>query len=259
LFEALRSGLQEKHFLVYVVDPTVSEILRENHWDGAIRQSGGDSLMVVDTNMGFNKVNPNVESSLDYQVSIEDDENVTSGLAVTYRNQSSGSGDRCVQEADYPPTYQEMMEGCYWNYLRIYSPKSSEMVESPELTLPEGSLRARESGDGGRLIATEDGAVESDKNVQGLFFVVAPEERREMVFEYRLPPSILESDDSTRTYTLLVQKQPGTQAVPLRVEVKLPADSTLVSSSPEANTPSEGTVVFQTDLREDREFEVTFR
>jgi hypothetical protein len=74
-----------------------------------------------------------------------------------------------------------------------------------------------------------------------------------------LPSSILESGGSTRTYTLLVQKQPGTQAVSLRVEVKLPADSTLVSFSPEASTPSEGTVVFQTDLREDREFEVTFR
>jgi hypothetical protein len=259
LVEALRSGLEEKHFLVYVVDPTVSEILRENHWDGATRHSSGDFLMAVDTNMGFNKVNPNVESALDYQVSIEDDENVTSRLAVTYRNQSRGSGDRCVQEADYPPTYQEMMEGCYWNYLRIYVPESSELVQSPELTLPEGSLRARESGGGGLLLGTEEAAVESGKDVQGLFFVVAPGERREMIFEYRLPASILESDDSTRTYTLLVQKQPGTQAVPLRVEVKLPAGSTLVSSSSEASAPSEGTVVFQTDLREDREFEVTFR
>jgi hypothetical protein len=259
LAEALRSGLEEKHFLVYVVDPTVSEILGENHWDGAIRQSDGDFLMVVDTNMGFNKVNPNVESALDYQVRIEDDENVTSRLAVTYRNQSGGSGDRCVQVADYPPTYREMMDGCYWNYLRIYVPESSELVRSPELTLPEGSLRARESGDGGLLLGTEEVAVESGKDVHGLFFVVAPAERREMVFQCRLPSSVLESDDSRRTYRLLAQKQPGTQAVALRVEVKLPAGSTLVSFSPEASTLSDGKVVFQTDLREDREFEVTFR
>jgi len=259
MIEALRGGLEEKHFLVYVVDPAVSEILGENHWDGAIRQSDGDFLMVVDTNMGFNKVNPNVDSAVDYQVRIEDDGNVASRLAVTYRNQSSGRGDRCVQEADYPPTYQEMMDGCYWDYLRVYVPESSDLVQNPELTLPEGSLRARESGDGGKLLPLEEGAVESGKNVHGLFFVVAPAERREMVFRYRLPSSVLESDGSTRTYTLLVQKQPGTQAVPLRVEVKLPADSTLVSFSPEASTPSEENVVFQTDLREDREFEVTFR
>jgi hypothetical protein len=259
LVEALSSGLEEKHLLVYVVDPAVSEILGENHWDGAIGHSDGDFLMVVDTNMGFNKVNPNVENALDYQVRIEDDENVTSRLAVTYRNQSAGSRDPCVQEADYPPTYREMMEGCYWNYLRIYVPESSELVQSPELTLPEGSLRARGSGDGGMLLGAQESTVESGKDVHGLFFVVAPAERREMVFEYRLPSSVLESDDSTKTYTLLVQKQPGTQAVPLRVEVQLPAGSTLVSSSPEARTSSDGGVVFQTDLREDREFEVTFR
>jgi hypothetical protein len=56
-----------------------------------------------------------------------------------------------------------------------------------------------------------------------------------------------------------VQKQPGTLAVPLRVEVKLPPGSSVVSTASEAGSLANGGVVFETDLRQDREFEVTFR
>jgi hypothetical protein len=197
-----------------------------------------------------------VKTSLEYQVSIEDDESLSSRLVVTYQNHSSGP-ETCVQEAAYPPTYEEMMEGCYWNYLRIYVPEESELTQGPPLTLPEGSLRAREDGTGGAPLDTEVGPPESGKTVYGAFFVVAPGESREMAFEYRLPSPVLGDEDGA-TYRLLVQKQPGTRAVPLRVEVKLPSGSAVVSTSPEARAVSSGSVVFDSNLSEDREFEVTF-
>jgi hypothetical protein len=258
LASALLKGLEEKHILVYVVDPTISEILSEHSWDGALSQDDGDFLMVVDTNMGFNKVNANVESSEEYRVSIEDDGRITSRVAVTYRNQSGSGPEPCVQEAVYPPTYGEMMEGCYWNYLRIYIPEGSELTEGPQLTLPEGSLRAREGETAGALLATEVGPAESRKSVYGVFFVVAPGERREIGFEYRQPSSVVAGEQSRR-YRLVVQKQPGTLAVPLRVEVKLPPGSSVISTEPEPSSLANGGVVFETDLRQDREFEVTFR
>jgi hypothetical protein len=259
LARALLRGLEEKHVLVYVVDPTVGAILSERGWDGAIGDSDGDFLMVVDTNMGFNKVNPNVERSVEYQVSIEDEGGITSRVAVTYRNRSGSGPEECVQEAVYPPTYREMMEGCYWNYLRIYVPEESELVQGPQLTLPEGSLRARQDATGGASLGTEVGPAESGKSVCGVFFVVAPGERREMVFEYEQPSSVLVAEEQSETYRLLVQKQPGTLAVPLRVEVELPSGSSVISVTPEARSLANGHVVFETDLRQDREFEVIFR
>jgi len=257
LASALRKGLAEKHMLFYVVDPVVGEMLADNGWDGALGRSDGDFLMAVDTNMGFNKVNANVETSLEYQVSIEDDESVSGRLLVTYENHSGGP-ETCIQEAVYPPTYEEMMEGCYWDYLRVYVPEGSELTQGPSLTMPEGSLRARQDGTGGVPLDTEVGPSESGKMVYGAFFVVAPGETREMAFEYRLPSSVLGGEDEA-TYRLLVQKQPGTLAVPLRVEVKLPAGSVVVSTSPEARAVNSGSVVFDSDLSQDREFEVTFR
>jgi hypothetical protein len=259
LASALLQGLEEKHILVYVVDPTIGGILREHGWDGAIGDSDGDFLMVVDTNMGFNKVNPNVENSVEYQVSIEDQGGITGRVTVTYRNRSGNGPELCVQEAAYPPTYAEMMEGCYWNYLRIYVPEGSKLVQGPQLTLPEGSLRARQGETGGRPLGTEVGPPESGKGVYGVFFVVAPGERREMVFEYQQPSSVVVVGEQSETYRLLVQKQPGTLAVPLRVEVQLPSGSSVPATTPEASSLANGEVVFETDLRQDREFEVTFR
>jgi hypothetical protein len=257
LLGVARRCLEEKHVLIQVNDAEVSQILAENGWDGAVRAGVGDFLMVVDSNMGFNKVNPNVENAMEYGVSLDDVGDATARLSIAYHN-ASGGGEECVEEAAYPPTYEEMMEGCYWDYLRVYVPEGAELVEGPELTLPEGSLRARDDGVGGTPLDTEVD-LETGKSVFASFFVVAPTERREMVYEYRLPGSVLEQRGSATVYRLLVQKQPGTLAVPLRVEVELPPGSVAVSSSPEATSFTDGQVTFETDLRTDREFEIVFR
>ena len=259
LGNALQRSVGEKHILVYLVDPVLGATLSDNGWDAAIRSTGGDFLMVVDSNVGFNKVNATVESQVDYRVTIENTETVYGRVSVSYDNASRVAVEQCVQEADYPPTYQEMMEGCYWNYLRVYVPEQSQLIEGPDLALPEGSLRARESGAGGTSLPTSVGPAEAGKNVFASFFVAAPGEQREMVYQYKLPATVLGEGDSTAVYRLVVQKQPGTLAVPLRVEVQVPADAAVVSTSPEATSVGDGLVSFSTDLRVDREFEVVFR
>jgi hypothetical protein len=259
LMEVLGRGFGEKHILVYLADPMVSKILAENRWDGALRSTSGDFLMVVDTNMGFNKVNPNIENSVDYQVLINEDGSLTGQATVSYWNNSTGTVAQCVQEARYEPTYHEMMEGCYWNYLRVYVPERSQLLQWPELTLPEGSLRARDGDLGGTSLPPEVGPVEAGKNVFATFFVVPPGEEREMVFQYQLASDILEREGSTARYLLLVQKQPGTLAIPLHITVTLPPGSEVLSTQPEASSLTEGEVEFQADLLVDREFEVVFR
>jgi hypothetical protein len=259
LLSVVQGGLEEKHVLICVNGPVVSQILADNGWDGAVQTGVGDFLMVVDTNMGFNKVNPNVATAVEYVVSLDEDGDSSARLSVTYHNTSGSSADQCMQESVYPPTYEEMMEGCYWDYLRVYVPQEAQFVQGPDLTLPEGSLRARESGGAGTALPTEVGRVEAGRNVFASFFVVGPGERREMIYQYELAQSMLEARGSTTAYTLLVQKQPGTLAVPLRVEVELPPGAVVVSTSPEAASSTDAGVTFETDLRTDREFEVVFR
>jgi hypothetical protein len=256
---ALGRSLEEKHLVVYMVDPVISEKIGKKGWDGAIASVEGDYLMVVDSNVGFNKVNASVQTGVGYQVSITDGETISAHLTIAYNNASRASVEQCVQEAAYPATYQGMMEGCYWDYLRVYVPHGSQLLQGPQLSLPEGSLRARESGSGGIRTATDVGPAEAGKAVYKSFFVVAPRDQRGITYEYQLPATVLLQSGSTTTYRLLVQKQAGTLAVPLQVEVKLPIDATILSASPGPSSGDDTKVVFSTDLRVDREFEVVFR
>jgi hypothetical protein len=103
------------------------------------------------------------------------------------------------------------------------------------------------------------GPVEAGKNVFATFFVVPPGEEREIAFGYELPPDILEREGSSTRYRLLIQKQPGTAAIPLQVTITLPDGCEVVSTQPEVSSSIDGVVVFETNLLVDREFEVVFR
>jgi hypothetical protein len=151
-----------------------------------------------------------------------------------------------------------MMEGCYWNYMRVYVPEEAQLLQGTELALPEGSLRARQSDLGGTALPPEVGPVEAGKNVFATFFVVPPGEEQEIAFQYQVPSDMLEREGSTARYTLLVQKQPGTLSVPLHVTVTLPPGSEAMSAQPEQSGLTYQEAKFQADLRVDEEFEVVF-
>jgi hypothetical protein len=82
------------------------------------------------------------------------------------------------------------------------------------------------------------------------FFSLAPGEERTVAWSYELPEEVVGArPDELLEYQLRVAKQPGTEAVPLRLEVRLPDGAELV----------EGSLVAETDLRQDREFVVVYR
>jgi hypothetical protein len=89
------------------------------------------------------------------------------------------------------------------------------------------------------------------------FFALAPGTERTLIFGYELPRGPLEIDASGLVhYRLLVQKQPGTEAVPLRLQITLPPGAEVVRTVPAELAPE---LVLITDLRMDRQFELVFR
>ncbi|MEM4218404.1 MAG: hypothetical protein QXZ09_10330, partial [Candidatus Methanomethylicaceae archaeon] len=58
---------------------------------------------------------------------------------------------------------------------------------------------------------------------------------------------------------LKVQKQPGTLGHPLMVKLSLPPEAELISVEPEPSAVKGGSVLFQTILKEDKEFSLRFR
>ncbi len=254
LIPALIQILEEKHLLIYMADPEVAELLRARNWDGAlVAPPASDALLVVDTNVGFNKVDVNIERSIHYQVDLTTPENPRAQLVLTYQNQSRRVAEACIQEARYGRTYADMTERCYWDYVRVYVPAGSQLVSGPPPALPAGSLLAR-SGEAYPQPPISPTLQADDWEVWTVFFALEPLGQQTWTFVYDLPPDVLDySPDGSVRYRLWVFKQPGTGAAPLEVELVLPANSKVVSASPK-DLP-----VISTDLKVDRTFELLFR
>jgi hypothetical protein len=257
LAEALAGPLQEKHLLIYVEDGEAAELLGRLGWDGALGAPAAsqDRLLVVDSNVGYNKVDANVARFIEYGVDLGNARAPRARLTVTYRNHSTVLPEDCVQEARPVERYAEMMGGCYWNYLRVYVPARSVLLNGPAPELVPGSLMARQGGVAGQVAISPTLAM-AGWEIWTAFFSLEAGEERALTFEYALPAEVVRQAGGSSQYRLHVQKQAGTASVPLRVTVLLPARTEVVSAMPPELGSGQGII---TDLRIDREFEVTYR
>jgi hypothetical protein len=232
LLLALKRQLDEKHVLIYLHDQDAARLLAENNWDGRLRSADGDYLLVVDSNLGYNKVNPNVEEGIEYRISVGQDGSFQSQATVTYFNRSARETDQCVHASKYGDSYDELMQGCYWDYLRLYVPQGSRLVEAQGVDEPV------------------EVSVEGDKRVFATFFVLAPGEEKQISFSYSLPPDILQEG----RYSLLVQKQAGTLNHPLDVTLELPGE--VARAEPVPLVEQDNVLKYQTHLLKDQTFTV---
>ena len=224
LIWALKRSLDEKHLLIHVDDPQAAELLAAAGWDGALRPGDGDFLLVVDSNVGFNKANPHIEQEIVYQVRVEECggepcARPRAELTLRYRHTAPVHLEECIHAPRYGDSYEEMTERCYFDYVRVYAPAGSELRESSGFQ--PGSVETMSGERGTQLFAG--------------FFVIAPGEEREIKLSYDLPSAVV----ADGVYRLRVQKQPGTGALPLRVQV---------SGAAQAR--------YKTTLATDQEFEV---
>jgi len=258
LARSLWQGLQERHILVYVHDDEAAEILASQGWDGSILDASGDYLQVVDANVGFNKVDPNVRREIVYRVDLRDPERASAELVVSYQNESQRSLEACVQGVESVPDYELRMHGCFWNYVRVYKSTGAQLQPAEREPLPSGSLLSRYRfttiGDAG----PEAGPVENGKVPTGLFFVLAPGEQRDVQLAWQLSPGTVVEEGDFWRYQLLVQKQSGTPAIPARVVLTLPAGARIISASPELAQVTNDTAGFALSLATDQRIGVLF-
>ena len=258
LAQSLWQGLQERHILVYLHDGEAAELLAAQGWDGGILDEPGDYLQVVDANVGFNKVDPNVSREIAYHVDLRDPARARAEAVVSYRNESQRDVESCLQGIESLPTYEERMHGCFWNYVRFYTKEGAQLGAAQQQPVPPGSLLSRYRfapvGDAGPDI----GPVEKGKIPYGLFFVLAPGEEREVRMAWRLAPGTVEQEADRARYRLLVQKQAGTPATPLRVTVTLPPGAQLLSSSPEPAEVAGNLLSFFLLLETDQQIDLSF-
>lgn len=242
LLGALQDLGRQKNLLLYHTDPQVQEAIAELGWDGGIRAAKGDYLMVVDSNLRRNKINLVVEPRIDLRVSLDAAGNAANVATVRYRYDLSAWAEdkdtRLVQLATVGGR-----RSLYGNYLRLLVPQGSALRG---VTL------------GGLPTEPEDLWIESGRKVIGRYFSVPPDASQELAFAYTVPSAAAVGENSY-VYRLLVQKQPGTRAVPLTIGISVPAGMEILSVTLDGEELAGRPAEIATDLRQDRLLVVSYR
>jgi hypothetical protein len=199
---AAQKSMAERAVQIWMREPTVQAQVHTWGWSGGLLpQAGADYVALVDTNLGFNKVDAVMRRSLDYRVYWLDGPSkpATVQATVTYEHSQPVPGlEKCVIESVYGENYDDMTERCYFDFVRLYAPRGSELI----------SIQGVESDS----IVSRSG--ETGTQVFGGFFSVPPGRTHQITFTYRLPATIRQAG-----YKLVFQRQSGSGPLPIRWQV----------------------------------------
>ncbi len=209
LARVLYDSMMAKDLLIHVNDVTLNQHM-PGWQSGALYTGPEDALMIVDSNVGWNKVDRSVERRAEYVVSIDESNQVTASLTINYANLSAAAKDTCLHRPQFGVAYEELQQGCYYDYLRIVAPGGSELLGPSE-----------------GLETTDEMPVEG-RAVFGGYFVIPRGQSRTVHFDYLLPPIL----PTSSSYTLHLEKQPGSSSIPVRVRITLPETRHLLSARP---------------------------
>lgn len=180
LFEAVFKSLIEKHVLFYLYDDEAQAGVESFGIAGKIDLFDGDYLHINDANLGGRKSNLYIKQEVNQSVAIAKDGSVEKEVTITYNN---------------PEEYDGWLNSVLPNWVRIYVPKGSELIDI--------------SG----LEDMVDPYEEFDKTVFAGFFELRPLGVAKVTLKYKLPFKVKDE------YKLFVQKQPGTDIPLYTIEV----------------------------------------
>jgi hypothetical protein len=182
LAAVLERALASQHLQLWAADETTQQAIVDLGWAGRMLETDGDYIFPVSSNVGRNKINREVEQELSYHLTEAADGRVMARATLVLRNRRPTDDPGPYPTADYR------------DYFRLYVPAQSELQSA--IGFDEAVSSSTECG----------------RTVFSGLVVVSPGRERRIELTYRLPASIEAS-----SYSLLVQKQPGVPALPLRL------------------------------------------
>ncbi len=219
--------LDQGQVLIYFNDPTAQAALEEGGLDGSVHPGSQDYLYLVDTNVGFNKVDSVIQRAVTYRVDLSDLNQPTGEVTLSY--QHTGNGELpCKQEVSYGSgTYADMEQRCYLDYWRVFVPGSSEFLSSTAQAVPAEQLLNGKGWSG----QVESMTGEGGSQVLAGLLMLQPAQSSQIKISYNLPSSIIEPEAANiQEYVLQVQVQPGLEGLPFQLEVKLPENASATNT-----------------------------
>lgn len=258
LAAAMEEIIARKYMLIALADPPGQRLARDLGWSGALKSSGSDSFGVFSSNVGWSKVDRNIERYVNYSVELSDTGTAVSTLRAGFINRSREEFFDCSRQWDpkYGATYYELKNMCYWNLVQVFLPHDSRIKKMDRAPLPPGSVAV----EAGYMQAGADSisvSVEGDWLVVSALLAVPVGETRELALEYETPVAAKLIEGGLIEYRLTVPHQAGALTGKLDVEVRLPPGYRLVEAAPVPRPAPAGRVVFSLLASQDSEISLT--
>lgn len=211
VLKVLASGLSEKHILLYFTDQDLEDRMIELGWAGEVKETDGDYLAVVNTNISGGKTDGVIDQVVNHKVQIRNDGSIVDTVQVT-RVHKGKKGEEFKGVKNI-------------NYIRFYVPEGSELIEADGFSNIWKNLFLDPDEDYSYdedLLAMEEGMIidartntrindESGKTVFGNWIAIEPGETSTVTIKYLLPFKIDLAgwNNNYDSYSLFIQKQPG--------------------------------------------------
>jgi len=247
--------ISEKHIQMYFVDANVQAVLAARGWDGSLRAPEGDYALVVEANLGYSKASAKLDRAFTYDVDLTQlPPRATMTLAYTHTSQIDIA---CIPEARYDPEYTQMMDRCYWGYLRLYAPPGAQLVDASRHPIAAEFVASKQPWDGMARVST---ASEGPYAVFEQAILMPTASRAVVSFTYTLPDTVVQRHpDGTFTYRLVWQKQAGLRGVPARVILHMPQNAVLCASQAIPGAYQAGTLSYAINLYVDQTLSVCYQ
>lgn len=258
LVRNMADAAEYRHLSLYMTDPDLAASLADIGWDGHIPTSpDGDFWMAVDTNMGYNKVNIFIDRAMSYEVNLGNEPQAI--LSVHYRHTGPASDEPCFQgveeEFEQATEYLTLADKCYWNYLRVYAPAGSQLLDSSRHIVPGDTMINSQTWDSAGQTINELPWLATFSN----FILLRRGAEETAYFRYQLPTGITESVNGETLYRLSIAKQPGTPSESLNLSIVLPDGAEFIDAHPSPSQVEGNRISYTMDLTANLSLNVRYR
>ncbi|MDO8669222.1 MAG: DUF4012 domain-containing protein [Candidatus Buchananbacteria bacterium] len=234
LWLAFKKNIDQKNILVYIFDDKLQKYFSDRNWAGEIRQTEGDYLMVIDSNLASLKTDSVMARSIKRSLSLNQSGDLIARLEITYKHNGQFVRNLITR---------------YRTYAKVYVPEGS-WFESGSIKSGNEETKINMSKD------LEYGA-EYNKSYAAYFLIIEPGMSKTVILNYKLP-SALKKQSEAGIYSLLVQKQPGTIGHKLVIDLNLSREISAYQSASWPDYYNKKSIGWQSDLSVDRGYKLKF-
>lgn len=183
--DAVYGLLQTKNIQIATKNPNLSKSLKNLNWDGALVQTKGDYLKIVNSNLGGNKVNYLTKNRYKYEVlSMTRDGLLRARVTASYTNDSKTKA--------WP-------YGSFINYFKVITQKGTKLTGAKIV------IDGKEENIFSNIKTSSEGVYQTfEGNLE-----VEPQKTVILVVEYDLPTNLSIVKNNNTKYSLYWQKQSG--------------------------------------------------